>query len=167
LHWLHATAFLILLAWLHTNGDNGVIELTEEGVVFFYYSLLATAIIFNNPWLLGISVAACLLSRYSFIGWIPFAVLYLVLRKEYKFLLRISIAAVIVALILILPFGLGPLLYHLHLPDDYIWLIKYLFTEVLDGRNESLTNDIENILNRKPGSFKDYVTKTIKTGIWK
>jgi hypothetical protein len=58
-------AFLILLAWLHTNGDNGVIELTEEGVVFFYYSLLATAMIFNNPWLLGISVAACLLSRYS------------------------------------------------------------------------------------------------------
>jgi len=52
-------------------------------------------------------------------------------------------------------------------PDDFIWLIKYLFTEVLDGRNESLTNDIEDILNRKPGSFQDYVTKTIKTGIWK
>jgi hypothetical protein len=71
------SAFLILLAWLHTNDDNGVIELTEEGVVFFYYSLLATALVLNNPWLLGISVATCLLSRYSFIGWIPFTVLYL------------------------------------------------------------------------------------------
>src|SRR6478672_9308051 len=101
-------AFLILLAWLHTNDDNGVIELTEEGVVFFYYSLLATALVLNNPWLLGISVATCLLSRYSFIGWIPFTVLYLLLRKEYKFLLRTSIMASIVGLVLISPFGIGP-----------------------------------------------------------
>lgn len=52
-------------------------------------------------------------------------------------------------------------------PDDFIWLIQYLFTEVLDGRNESLSNDIENILNRKPTAFSEYVTKTAKTGIWK
>jgi len=113
-------AFLVLLAWLHFNDDNGVIELTEEGVVYFYYSLLATAIIFNNPWLLGISVALCVLSRYSFIGWIPLAFLYLVLRKEYEFLLKTCLTAVIVVVILILPFGMGPLLYHLHLHDDYI-----------------------------------------------
>jgi hypothetical protein len=113
-------AFLVLLAWLHFNDDNGVIELTEEGVVYFYYSLLATAIIFNNPWLLGISVALCVLSRYSFIGWIPFAFLYLVLRKEYKFLLKTCLSALIVVVALILPFGMGPLLYHLHLHDDYI-----------------------------------------------
>jgi hypothetical protein len=113
-------AFLVLLAWLHTNDDNGVIELTEEGVVFFYYSILATAIILKNPWLLGISVATCLMSRYSFIGWIPFAVSYLVLRKEYKFLLRTSLTAFIIVLVLVLPFGMGPLFYHLHLPDDYI-----------------------------------------------
>ena len=53
------------------------------------------------------------------------------------------------------------------LPDDFIWLLRYLFTEVLDGRNESLTNDIENILGRKPTSFSDYITKTEKTGVWK
>jgi hypothetical protein len=113
-------AFLTLLAWLHTNDNNGVIELTEEGVVYFYYSLLATAIILNNPWLLGISVACCMLSRYSFIGWIPFAVLYLMLRKEYRFLLKTFLAAFIVTLVLVLPFGLGPLLYHLHLQENYI-----------------------------------------------
>jgi hypothetical protein len=113
-------AFLILLAWLHTNDDNGVIELTEEGVVYVYYAFLATAIILNNPWLLGISAALCLMSRYSFIGWIPFAALYLVLRKEYKFFLRAFLTAVIVAIVLILPFGMGPLIYHLHLHDDYI-----------------------------------------------
>ena len=53
------------------------------------------------------------------------------------------------------------------LPDDFIWLIQYLFTEVLDGRNESLNNDIENILGRKPTTFDEYVSKTVKTGVWK
>ena len=58
------------------------------------------------------------------------------------------------------------LLKEYQVPDDYIWLIKYLFTEIFDGRNESLTNDIENALGRKPTSFKSYVDKTKKTGIW-
>ena len=53
------------------------------------------------------------------------------------------------------------------LPDDFIWLIQYLFTEVLDGRNESLTNDVENVLGRKPTTFKEYATKTAKSGVWK
>ncbi|HEX8548762.1 MAG TPA: NmrA family transcriptional regulator [Cytophagaceae bacterium] len=53
------------------------------------------------------------------------------------------------------------------LPNDFIWLIKYLFTEVLDGRNESLSNDIETVLARKPTTFEEYVFKTERTGIWK
>lgn len=53
------------------------------------------------------------------------------------------------------------------LPDEFIWLIKYLFAEVLDGRNESLSNNIEYILGRRSTTFKEYVTKTAKTGIWK
>ncbi|MDX2174187.1 MAG: NmrA family NAD(P)-binding protein [Bacteroidota bacterium] len=52
------------------------------------------------------------------------------------------------------------------LPEDFIWLIKYLFTEVLDGRNEYLSNDVLNVLGRKPGSFEEYVNKTINTGVW-
>lgn len=53
------------------------------------------------------------------------------------------------------------------LPADFIWLINYLFTEVLDGRNESFSNDIEHILGRKPTTFKEYVSKTVKIGLWK
>ncbi|HEX3007035.1 MAG TPA: NmrA family NAD(P)-binding protein [Bacteroidales bacterium] len=53
-----------------------------------------------------------------------------------------------------------------HLPDDYISLIQYLFTEVLDGRNESVTHDIEKVLGRKPTSFKEYIDKTLETGVW-
>lgn len=51
-------------------------------------------------------------------------------------------------------------------PEDEIWLINYLFTEVLDGRNSSITNDIEKILGRKATDFSNYVQKTAQTGIW-
>ncbi len=51
-------------------------------------------------------------------------------------------------------------------PEDYIWLIKYLFTEVLDGRNSSVTNDIEKVLGRKAKDFSEYARETAATGIW-
>ena len=53
------------------------------------------------------------------------------------------------------------------LPEDFIWLIEYLFTEVLGNpSNSEITNDIELILNRKPISFQEYVNETMKTGVW-
>lgn len=52
------------------------------------------------------------------------------------------------------------------LPDDYIWLVNYLFTEVLDGRNASVTNDIEKVLGRKAKDFIEFVKETALTGIW-
>lgn len=51
-------------------------------------------------------------------------------------------------------------------PEDVIWLVNYLFTEVLDGRNSTVTNDIEKVLGRKATDFTDYVLKTAQTGIW-
>ncbi len=53
------------------------------------------------------------------------------------------------------------------LPNDVIWLIEYLFREVLDNENNQIvTNDIERLLGRKPIDFSDYVAETVKTGIW-
>lgn len=52
------------------------------------------------------------------------------------------------------------------LPEDLVWLIEYLFTEVLDGRNDSVKNDIELVLKRKATSFKEYVEKTALSGVW-
>ena len=51
-------------------------------------------------------------------------------------------------------------------PEDEIWLVNYLFSEVLDGRNSSITTDIEKVLGRKATDFTDYVLKTAQTGIW-
>jgi uncharacterized protein YbjT (DUF2867 family) len=53
------------------------------------------------------------------------------------------------------------------IPGDVIWLIEYLFTEVLDNPNNQLvTNDIEKLLGRKPTDFSEYAAETAKTGIW-
>ena len=51
-------------------------------------------------------------------------------------------------------------------PDDFIWLINYLFTEVLVDRNSIITNDIEKVLGRKAKDFAEYAKETATTGIW-
>lgn len=52
-------------------------------------------------------------------------------------------------------------------PGDFVWLIEYLFTEVLGNpKLAEVTNDIEKILGRKPIDFSDYAAKVAATGIW-
>ncbi|WP_323756035.1 NmrA family NAD(P)-binding protein [Roseivirga sp.] len=54
-----------------------------------------------------------------------------------------------------------------NVPDDYIWLINYLFTEVLDAKgNNMITGDIEKVLGRKPKDFSQYAKETASTGVW-
>ncbi|MEO0341248.1 MAG: NAD(P)H-binding protein [Bacteroidota bacterium] len=53
------------------------------------------------------------------------------------------------------------------LPEDFIWLIEYLFTEVLGNPdNSEITNDVERVLGRKPISFGDYAKQVAERGIW-
>lgn len=52
------------------------------------------------------------------------------------------------------------------IPEEVIWLVSYLFTEVLDGRNESLADGVQRALGRAPRDFSDYVKRTAATGIW-
>lgn len=52
-------------------------------------------------------------------------------------------------------------------PADFVWLIEYLFSEVLgNSSNSEITNDIENVLGRQPKDFSDYVKETAATGVW-
>lgn len=51
-------------------------------------------------------------------------------------------------------------------PSDFISLITYLFTEVLDGRNAYITDGVERALGRKPTDFREYAKKAAATGIW-
>jgi uncharacterized protein YbjT (DUF2867 family) len=52
------------------------------------------------------------------------------------------------------------------LPEDVISLITYLFTEVLDGRNEHVTDGVRRALGREPRDFRDYARETAATGVW-
>lgn len=51
-------------------------------------------------------------------------------------------------------------------PEDHIWLVNYLFEQVLDGRNSSITSDIEKVLGRKAKDFSAYALETATTGVW-
>lgn len=52
------------------------------------------------------------------------------------------------------------------LPTEFIWLIRYLFTEVFDGRNAHLANGVEQALGRGATDFSEYVKKVVASGAW-
>ncbi|PAP99620.1 NAD(P)H-binding protein [Mesorhizobium mediterraneum] len=52
------------------------------------------------------------------------------------------------------------------LPAEFAWLLNELFIEVLDGRNEALTDGVQRVLGRAPKDFSAYLTETAATGIW-
>lgn len=52
------------------------------------------------------------------------------------------------------------------LPEELIWLIMYLFTTVLDGRNEYLTDGVWRALGREPKDFSQYAHDVAASGAW-
>ena len=42
-----------------------------------------------------------------------------------------------------------------------------LFTEVMDGRNQYLTNEVERVTGRPPRDFADYVREAAEQGAWR
>jgi len=52
------------------------------------------------------------------------------------------------------------------LPADMLWLLRHLFTEVLDGRNVHLTDGVQRALGRPPRDFADYARDAAATGVW-
>lgn len=53
-----------------------------------------------------------------------------------------------------------------NLPPEFAWLLNELFTEVLDGRNETLADGVQRALGRQPKDFSAYATETAASGIW-
>jgi len=52
------------------------------------------------------------------------------------------------------------------LPADAIWLLDYLFSTVLDGRNASLHDGVQRALGREPKDFATYASEIAATGLW-
>jgi hypothetical protein len=46
-------------------------------------------------------------------------------------------------------------------------LLRYLFTQVLDGRNVHPTDGVERALGRPPRAFRDFAREAAASGIWR
>ena len=51
-------------------------------------------------------------------------------------------------------------------PGDVVALLRYLFTEVLDGRNEPLADGVREALGREPRDFAEYARRAAGAGAW-
>jgi uncharacterized protein YbjT (DUF2867 family) len=52
------------------------------------------------------------------------------------------------------------------LPGDLVTFLRYLFAEVLDGRNAYLGHGVEQALGRQPRDFADYARAAAASGVW-
>ena len=51
-------------------------------------------------------------------------------------------------------------------PVEFVGLLTYLFSEVLDGRNAHLTDGVQRALGREPRDFADYARYAAATEVW-
>ncbi|MDB4305947.1 NAD(P)H-binding protein [bacterium] len=51
-------------------------------------------------------------------------------------------------------------------PDDIAWLLDYLFSTVLDGRNAHVCDGVSRALGREPTEFAEYAQRIAATGVW-
>lgn len=58
-------------------------------------------------------------------------------------------------------------LQQLGLSEAELWLLRELFTQVLDGRNSQLTSGVSEALGRPPRRFADYVAAAHRAGAWR
>ncbi len=52
------------------------------------------------------------------------------------------------------------------LPEDIAWLLNYLFSTVLDGRNASIGDGVQKALGREPRDFADFCRAAATSGVW-
>ena len=52
------------------------------------------------------------------------------------------------------------------LPAEFVWLVNYIFTTVLDGRNAHITDGVQRALGREPRDFADYARDAAASGVW-
>lgn len=117
---LGVMAFL-LFWWVVADNTPGIVSVAEEGPVIAYYVLLVLALVSGRPWLTGIAISLCMLSRYSLVGWIPAYLLYLALERKWRHASIITLTGILCFILLfLLPVGWITFLRLARLPGDYI-----------------------------------------------
>jgi hypothetical protein len=118
--YLAVIAFL-LFWWIVADNTAGLVSVAEEGTVIGYYVLLVLALLSGKPWLTGIAISLCMLSRYALVGWIPAYLLYLALEKKWRSLHIITLTGLLCFVLLFLvPVGWPTFLRLARLPADYV-----------------------------------------------
>jgi uncharacterized protein YbjT (DUF2867 family) len=51
-------------------------------------------------------------------------------------------------------------------PQDVVWMLDYLFSTVLDGRNAHRTDGVRRALGREPTDFAVYARRAAASGVW-
>jgi hypothetical protein len=132
-------AAFVLIWWLLSAENSGLIPYTEEGVVILFYSLLAIALTGKNVWFIGITTSLCILSRYAIVGWLPAMLLYYALNKDWKSLLQFCVTGLACFLLLVLiPFGWTTFLKLASIPGEYIAFSKRVWNDSPQVFKESL-----------------------------
>ena len=68
--------------------------LAVELLILGYHLILARFMFHKNPWVVGMAVVLCLLSRYSIVLWLVVPACWLLLEKRYAFLGKIIFASI-------------------------------------------------------------------------
>lgn len=94
---------LFCVYFLITDKHQGSIGMTVETMVAGYYMILIAGLNIKNPWLHAITIAICLMSRYTLALWLPLwaFVLYLSGNKTHLLKAIVTITAILLILYII------------------------------------------------------------------
>jgi hypothetical protein len=108
-------------------------SMSEEGVVAGFYILLSYALLRQNYYLAGLTMAFCLLSRYALVPWIPVYFAFVFFTEPRNNFKKLAIAFIVpVLLIFVLPYFIWDPFYFLGLPGvqakslEQFWLVHGL-----------------------------------------
>lgn len=136
--YLFMGAFL-LVWWILSVENSGLVPYTEEGVVIAFYALLAIALTGKNAWFIGLATSLCILSRYAIVGWLPAMLFYFIYNKDYKKLFQFCAMGLCCFIILVLlPFGWQTFVKLAAIPSEYIGFTKRVWNDAPVVFRESL-----------------------------
>lgn len=114
------TLFFILTKFYTWEDKQHFFTLTQEAVPGLIYLLLFVALMSRRVWFIAIMLALCTLSRYSVVLFIPVYVLWLLVDRDYKNLLRfLWVYGAVILCLFILPFFIKRPTYFLNLTAAY------------------------------------------------
>lgn len=100
---LFVPIFYLLFGLIFT--DYRLISLSEESVVVCYYLFLAYSLTKRNPYLIGIAISLCLMSRFALVFWAMMYIVYVFFFQHKKDATKIGGTIAVLCTLLLLSTG--------------------------------------------------------------